>query len=107
VLCRLRAVIPETPVIVPCQTCRQEFLVQVLVTNEDKADNTTIPINISLPDLDNLASNQISGELFSLLAIGLPLLRTIDSSKADLDLCAVLKDFDGVTIGDAYDLGFP
>jgi hypothetical protein len=39
-----------------------------------------------------------------LLAAGLTLLRAIYCSKPDLDLFAILQDFEGVTVRDTNDL---
>jgi hypothetical protein len=60
--------------IVPCQTCLQEFLVQIGGPYKYKGDGSTVSISVGGPDLDNLACNKTSSELLCCLSIGVRVL---------------------------------
>ena len=84
--------------IVPCQTCLKEFLVQINGTDKDKCHCPAVLIRVRRPDLDYLTCNHAGCELSGNLAVGLTLLRAVYGCQSDLYLFAVLEDLDSVTI---------
>ena len=90
--------------VVPCQALLDLAEAAVDLPDHDFADSPAVPVELSPLDLDLLIEGAPGQPLLGDLTEGLPLLRCVDASQADMDHLLIHQDGDGVTISYANHL---